>query len=363
MPDPISAGAKPVIAAVTDAAAATAASSAASAAAASVVDEVAEVIAPAVGAAVKGSVSKAGWVTLSAGAAGLVLNLYNTWKSANETGKQFQVGSIFGATTVAIGAGAGLFMLGEKTALTAKPFYTSGLKGAGIALVLGGIAGAVMGAVASVGSSKRAAPAPGSSSWQDGSRFEAKLPAAPASLRGIKIGTADVITGMRDPKYVQMYVDPTTAEATPEGSSLGDAIAIARREAQSDDQFRSFAVIKTDDEQLWTVRLSGELDQIDGMNYTKDNMFNASYDPSISKHQQTLQAIAGVEELYVFPENADSTSPVQDPGDIPWLVPDVPGMRVTSTTTPPATTTAPAAPSTSSTPAAPSTDAATAAAE
>jgi len=310
--------------------------------------------APAVAAnAAKLGFSGTGWLGMGAGAAGLAITLLDAWKDSVGSQKGLTAGGLVNPTTVAIFGGAALLGIGEKTGAT-NMLMRNGLRGAGIALVLGGLAGAVAGALNTFGNPLKAeTDAVTSSQSQAPVRFGTTLPPSPANLAGVEVASADVIGEGRKLERVPVYVDPSTAKSLPEGASLGEAIGAARAAAQGDgDSFRSHAVIETSDGKYWTVRLSGSLDQVDGPKYSDGTKYDARYDPEIGRRQQAIQAIAGVEGHFAFPEGMEPTAPVQYTGDIPWVTPTLAGAKpTTSATTPPAATTTPAP--TTTTPAAP----------
>jgi hypothetical protein len=328
-------------------AAATPAAATAAAAAAPVVDDAAKLVAPV--ATVASRFSGTGLLGLGAGAAGVAITLLDAWKQSMGGGQRgITADSVFNKTTMVIGGGAVLLTLGEKTGAT-NAFMRNGLRSAGIALVLGGLAGAIMGAVHTFGNKTEDA-APASSQSQSPVRFGTTLPPSPQNLAGIEVASADVIGEGRVLNRVPVYVDPATAKALPAGTTLGDAIGHARAAAQSDDQFRSHAVVQTADGAYWTLRLSGQLDQIDGPKYADGTKFDPRFDPQIGRRQQAVQAIAGVEGHYAFPEGMEATAPAQYAGNIPWVVPVPAGTKPTTPSTPAAPAT-PAAPTTTTAPA------------
>ncbi len=304
-------------------------------------DDAAKLVAPVVVAATKGGMSGTGWLGMGAGAAGIAITLLDAWKDSVGSQKGLTAGAFVNPTTIAIGGGAALLTIGEKTGAT-NAFLRNGLRSAGIALVLGGLAGAIMGAMNTFGNPlKRDSEAATSSQSQSPVRFGTVLPPSPANLAGVEVASADVIGEGRKLERVPVYVEPGTAKALPEGTSLGEAIGHARAAAQADDSYRSHAVIRTSDDKLWTVRLSGGLDQVDGPKYADGTKFDVRYDPQIGRRQQAIQAIAGVEGHYAFPEGMEATAPVQYTGDIPWVTPSLAGGKPT---TPAPTTPAPTTP-------------------
>lgn len=307
--------------------------------------------APVVVAATNG-ISGAGWLGYGAGAAGLVITLLDQWKQATGSSKGFDAGGLLNPTTMAIGGGAFLLTAGEK--LGASAVMKNGLRSAGIALVLGGLAGAIFGAMKTFGNPLLERTEAGTSSQsQSPVRFGTELPPAPANLEGIELAQADVIGEGRALNRVSVYVDPTTAKALPANTSLGEAIGQARAASQADADDRSHAVIQTKDGAYWVMRLSGDLDQVDGRKFSDStNKFDDRYDPQIGRRQQAVQAIAGVEGYYIFPKGTEATAPQQYAGDIPWVTPQLPGATpapAPTTTTPPAATPSTTAPATTTT--------------
>jgi hypothetical protein len=310
-----------------------------------VADDAAKAIAPVVVAAAKGGMSGTGWLGMGAGAAGIAITLLDAWKDSVGSQKGLTAGALVNPATVAIGGGAVLLTIGEKTGAT-NMLMRNGLRSAGIALVLGGLAGAIAGAVNTFGNPlKRESEAVTSSQSQSPTRFGVTLPPAPANLAGVEVASADVIGEGRKLERVPVYVDPATAKALPEDATLGEAIGQARAAAQADESYRSHAVIKTSDGTYWTIRLSGNLDQVDGPKYADGTKYDTRYDPQIGRRQQAIQAIAGVEGHYAFPEGMEPTAPQQYAGDIPWVTPSLPGVKTTpAPTTPAPTTSTPATP-------------------
>ncbi|MCB0878749.1 MAG: hypothetical protein KDC46_07185 [Thermoleophilia bacterium] len=283
------------------------------------------------------SMSGTGWLGLGAGAAGMAISLLDAWKQSVGSQQGFAAGSLVNPATISIGGGAVLLTLGEKAATT-NVFMRNGLRSAGIALVLGGLAGAIAGAVNTFGNPlKQKTEAITSTQSQAPVRFGTDLPPAPANLAGIEMASADVIGKGRTLHRVPIYVDPATAAEMPEDATLGAAIGAARAAAQGDEQYRSHAVVQTKDGHYWIVRLSGDLDQTDGPKYSDGSDFDARYEPQIGRRQQALQAIAGVEGYYSFPEGMEPTAQLQYTGEIPWVTPELKGVKdakSTTTTTP-----------------------------
>lgn len=302
-------------------------------------------VAPVLVAATKGGMSGTGWLGMGAGAAGIAITLLDAWKDSVGSQKGLSAGALVNPTTVAIGGGAVLLTIGEKTGAT-NALLRNGFRSAGIALVLGGLAGAIAGALNTFGNPlKRDSEAVTSSQSQAPIRFGTVLPTSPANLAGVEVASADVIGEGRRLERVPVYVDPSTAKALPDGATLGEAIGAARAAAQGDgDSFRSHAVIQTSDGKYWTARLSGSLDQVDGPKFADGTKYDTRYDPQIGRRQQAIQAIAGVEGHYAFPESMEATAPAQYTGDIPWVTPALPGAKPTTpaATPAPTTTTTPA---------------------
>ncbi len=276
-----------------------------------------------------------GWLGVAAGGTGIAISLVNTWKETFGSGKSLTTDSLVKPSTVAIGGGMALLTIGERMVGHSDRLRV-GMRTAGFASVLIGLVGAITGAVQTFGNPLVSGEdAQTSSQSQSPVRFGTKLPPAPANLAGIEMASADLVSVGRKPEHVSVYVDPATARELPDGTSLGDAIGQARAASQGDDQFRSHAVVQTLDGHYWIARLSGKLDQVDGPKFADGNTYDDRYDPQIGRRQQALQAIAGVEGQYTFPEGMDSTAPVQYTGDIPWVTPTLPkasGSTSTSAT-------------------------------
>lgn len=313
-----------VIPAAANAAGNAAGAAAAAAAAAPAAGEAAGAVAPVVVAATRSGLSGGSWLTMGAGAAGLVISLMDQWKQSVGSQKGFSAGEIINPATVAIGGGAILLTVGEKTAASSM-LMRNGLRSAGVALVLGGLAGAIAGAVRTFGNPLQSKTEAGSSTQSQAPvRFGTELPPAPANLEGVEVASADVIGEGRQLHRVPVYVDPATARQLDDGVTLGEAIGQARAATQADEHDRSHAVIQTRDGAYWTMRLSGDLDQVDGRGYSDGTSYDDRYEPQIGRRQQAVQAIAGVEGHYVFPQGTEATAPVQYTGDIPWVTPSLP---------------------------------------
>lgn len=284
--------------------------------------------APAAAVAAKG-MSGTGWLGMGAGAAGVVITLLDQWKQSVGSQKGEKSGDALNYATVAMGGGAVLLTIGEKAA-GSSALMRDGLRGAGIALVLGGLAGAIAGAMKTFGNPLVAKTEQGTSTQSQAPvRFGTALPPAPANLEGVEVASADVIGKERAPKRVSIYVDPATAKALPAETTLGEAIGQARAATQADPDDRSHAVIQTLDGVSWVTRLSGDLDQVDGRNYSDKTGYDNRYEPQIGRRQQAVQAIAGVESYYVFPQGTEATAAVQYTGDIPWVTPTLPPAKKT----------------------------------
>lgn len=303
--------------------------------AAAVVPDVAVGATPLVVAATRGF-SGTGMLGMGAGAAGLIITLLDQWKQSVGSQKGFSAGQMINPTTVAIGGGAMLLTLGEKTG-AGSAMMRNGMRGAGIALVLGGLAGAIFGAYQTFGNPLLDKTEQGTSTQSQAPiRYGTALPPSPANLEGVEVASADVIGEGRQLHRVSVYVDPTTAKPVEKDATLGEAIGQARAATQADVDDRSHAVIQTKDGAYWIVRLTGDLDQVDGRKYSDGTKYDDRYDPQIGRRQEAVQAIAGVESHFVFPQGTEATAPVQYTGDIPWVTPVLPGA--------PAATTKPAEP-------------------
>lgn len=279
------------------------------------------VTAPAAQSAGKGALAGTGWIGLGAGAAGLAITLLDVWKQSVGSTNGLTAGSLVSPSTIAIGGGAALLTFGEKAA-GSSAFIRNGTRGAGIALVLGGLAGAVAGAVQTFGNpNKNASSYLASTQIQTPSRFSMSLPPAPANLLGIEVASADVIGSGRKIERVPIYLNDANSTKLEPGTDLSTAIGQARAAAQSDPEFRSHAVVQTSDGSYWIMRLSGKLDQVDGPKYAENTQYDSRYEPLIERRQPAIQAIAGVEKHYIFPEDMKSTAPARYSDTIPWVTP------------------------------------------
>lgn len=277
-----------------------------------------------------------------AGGAGIAITLLDAWKQSMGTGRGITSDALVNPTTISIGGGAALLAFGERIATT-SPVMRNGLRTAGAALVIGGLVGAIVGAANTFGNPlKRETDVATSNQSQAPVRFGTELPPAPANLSGVEVASAEVIGEGRSVRRVPVYVDPRSAAALPQGTSLGEAIGHARAAAQADDAFRSHAVVQTLDGAYWVMRLSGELDQVDGPRYSDGTKYDSRYEPQIGRRQQAVQAIAGVEGHYAFPEGMEATAPAQYTGEIPWVTPSLSAPK--PATPKPTTPTEPATP-------------------
>jgi hypothetical protein len=255
----------------------------------------------------------------SAGAAGLVTTGLNLWKDSS-SGAGFSPSSALGPSTVAMGGGATMLALAGD-GLGARGTV---LRGAGVALLVGGLFGAALGARERFSHHERTA-APASTQVQEPAKFGVELPGAPADLAGLQLGTGTVRTisdtGARSQRRVPIYIDPSHAAPMPADATLADAIAQARARSQGDPDNHAFGVLQARDGSRFIAPLTGDLDQVDGRFYSADNDFEESFSPTIAKQHPSLQAIAGVETRYTFPVGTGADEPPQDPGDIPRVTP------------------------------------------
>lgn len=258
---------------------------------------------------------------LIGGGAGTAVLLLDAWKDTVGKQKGFDpVGALTGSTGVSIGGGAGLLVFADRLAKDGSGIH-KGMRGAGVVLLAGGIIGAIGGAL------QRQLPqdvVATSNQTQSRHRFETTLPPAPANLAGVEVGDVLVANKDRAPKFVKMYVDPSTAKALPKDTTLGEAIGQARAATQADgEDFRSHAVVKAKDGTLYTIRLKGDIDQIDGPAFAKGTEYDERFEPEPTRFQRGLQALAGVEGYYVFPKGMKAASPRQYVGEIPWVTPEL----------------------------------------
>jgi hypothetical protein len=287
--------------------------------------------------------SRTGVFGLSAGAVGILLTLFNTYKDTVGSSKGISAGSIVNPASVALGGGAALLTLGEKT-FAANPVMHDGMRGAGVALVLGGLAGAIAGALKTNGNPLKHDGEPGlMDQVQPATPFVEQLAPAVNNLMSLKVATADVIGDGRATVRVPMYLDTTTTRAMPAATTLTDAIGQARAATQADELKRAYAVVQTRDGALSIVRMQGDLDQVDGPNFTKDNKYDARFRPLVSRHFESIKAIAGVQGYYDLSSTRDPIVPQTYGDEIPWVTP----------TLTPAKPSASASPSASATPATP----------
>lgn len=303
-------------------------------AAAAAAADAAPVVVAAAAAAPKGSGSLIGLLGGTAGLVGLVATGISTYKdTVGGGGKQLFDSALFSGSTGAIAAGVVILGLGEG-AKVGNVLLRNGMRGAGLALMAGGVVGAIAGVAQRYFGPTADRPA-ASTLLQQAQNFTTDLPATPANLEGMAVAYGEAVTTEKKLLDLGMYIDPTTAEAVTvhadgTAAEVGEAIGVAHARAQADDQDRSFAVVQTKDGALWTARLSGDLDQVDGRNYTKDNKFDPYEKPLIGKHQAALQAIAGIESVYVFPKGIDTKEVPQSPGNVPWVEPTLPAATPTA---------------------------------
>lgn len=270
----------------------------------------------------------AGVFGLFAGSAGIAVTGINSWKDT--FGKNSTGGSGFGPSSYAIGGGATLLVLAGDGATFAR----NGMRATGALLVVGGVAGAALGAIERLRAPKVDPDDPNVQSRQP-KRFEQAPPSTPADLAGIELGIATVKTidaGTRGSRYVSIYADPTASVLVPKDAGLEQAIAQARALSQGDAQNRSHAVVQTKDGAYAVTRLTGDLDQVDGRFYASDNKYDREFEPEIDQLQTSLKAIVGVERRYEFSGEAAAQPSTQGDG-IPWITPQLPAAT-TSTPTP-----------------------------
>lgn len=278
--------------------------------------------------------SNAGWLGYGAGAAGIVITLLNTWKDALGSDGKLDASGLFGNGGMSILGGAVLLTIGEKSKVGGAGLSTV-MRGAGVALVGAGLIGAVGGAVQRFGKQDAQNT---DTRIQQPTSFTTDLPPTPDALEGMTVAWADAMLKDGNPTDIGIYIETDTAKALPQGTTIGEAIGEAHALTQQDKKdllYRSHAVIQTKDGTYWTVRLSGDLDQVDGRSYTKGNELDPYRVPLIGKYQASLQAISGVESVYVFPAGMGATEPPQAIGDVPWIAPD----GSTSSTSPTGSTT------------------------
>ncbi|MCW2960898.1 MAG: hypothetical protein JWM90_1285 [Thermoleophilia bacterium] len=274
----------------------------------------------------KQGIGTGGWLGLGAGAVGTALTAYNVWRDS--VGSQLTKGKVEGIGPVAVALLGGATLVGiSQKAFPENAFLRNTARGSGIALLVGGLAGSVLGTFGT----SATVDLPSTTQLQAPKRFDEALPAAPAALEGIEVAAAEVIGPDKSLKRVSVYVDPVTASRVADGASLADAIALARAASQGDEQDRSHAVVQTADGAKWIVRLSGDLDQVDGRNYTTGTGNDPLYDPKINRKQAALQAIVGVETRYVFPTGRDSDAPLPEVGPITPVTPQLPGAPTPTT--------------------------------
>jgi len=250
--------------------------------------------------AAKPGMGQTGMLGLSAGA-GVALSLYNTYHSAANGGT---IGaSLVSPTTLALTGGSALLLFAEKGGLSSDGLAVTVRMG-GMALIVGGLVGAITGTLGTFGDSARRKQIHSDPNSQEGIAFANVLPRSPADLEGIELAQGNVIAAGRKPRYPSIYADPATAVAAKPGSTLAAAVTQARALAQADTLDRSEAIVQTNDGKYWLMQLAGELDQVDGRHFADGNDFDKRYPPVIDKKQQSLQAIVGVEHVYTYPTTA-----------------------------------------------------------
>ena len=262
-----------------------------------------------------------GFLGLGAGVTGVGLAIFNAIKDTVGKDDSVTRNLALGPATYAAGGGVGFLLLSEKGGFT-NARVVNGIRGGGIALVLGGVAGAVIGALPMI-RNQHDTQSESNTLIQKPIPYEPAMPKAPAQLEGIRLADAKAVTTSGTSTRLAVYADPTTAVKS-RVQSLAGAISQARASSQADVDDRSHAVIQTEDGALWIMRLSGDLDQVDGRNYSKDSKLSTNYSPAITKKTPALMAIAGVEERYVFPEEMDAAAQVPTVGEASPVVPKLP---------------------------------------
>jgi hypothetical protein len=289
--------------------------------------------------------STGGKLGVTAGTFGLLLTLYNTYKDTIGSQKGITAGSIVNYSSVTLGGGIALLTLGEKT-FGENPILRNGGRAVGVGLILGGLVGAVTGALKTNGNPlKREGEPTLMDQVQKPTPFVTSLAPSVNNLISLKVATADVVGEQRMTARVPMYLDTTTTKKLPSGTTFNEAVGQARAAAQVDDLKRSWAVIQTQDGALSIVRMQGDLDQVDGPNYTKDDKYDARFRPSIGRHFESVKAIGGIDGWYDFRETRDPIVPKPYDTEIPWVTPTPTSTpKPTSTATPSAPATAGATP-------------------
>lgn len=258
---------------------------------------------------------------------------------------------VFSPATMLLGTGMGLLLLAEGGKLS-NPYLLNGIRGGALAAILGGVAGAIIGTTMTLHNPNDRATRD-NSLVQGSERVDGAIePRTIGELEGVEIASADVITTRANPtsgaapsdggvKHVPVYLDVASATKLT-APTIAEAAAQARAIVQADDLDRSVAIVRTTDGAAtpkftyWATRLSGDLDQVDGRFYTKDNDYDRRYSPTLTKRNVGIQAIVGVESRYVFPEGLDPAGSRQQVGNTPVIPPVLPTVPTPSTT--PATT-------------------------
>jgi hypothetical protein len=253
-----------------------------------------------------GGITATGLFGFTAGTVGLGLTGYNLWKQTfgSTDADKLRSSGVLGPPTYAMGAGMGMLLLAEKGGLASQT-STEFLRYASIALILGGVTGAALGAIPTFHNPKdqRARNDP---SIRKPSSFPTVVPKTVKELDGLELASAQVPTTTGDLKRLSVYIDPATAKKT-KAKTLDGAIIEARAGVQADATDRSQAVVQTADGAYWIARLTGDLDQIDGRWYTDKTDFDPRFPVQMVRKHPALQAVVGVATKVTFDDPRPTT--------------------------------------------------------
>lgn len=281
-----------------------------------------------------------GFITAAAGVSTFGLGLFTAIKSETDGHKPLNASMLLKPMGAFI-AGGGMLALAQSGKFAANnPFATNILRCGALGLMAASVLQSAAGAFKVLnGYEGQAGPRP-----EPRNRYSLQLVNSPLQLeaRNVIEASAPREGGGVD-VTLKARVDTTTAKELPDGTSVGEALRYAQAAAQADrPDYRSYAVIKTEDGHLWTARLTGSLDQIDGPNYAKETSFdvNAADDMTIKSLHPSIVAVSGVDRPVPPRELKPPKPETLKPGEGLPQVPGLPGGRASS---PPAPS-APAAP-------------------
>lgn len=253
-----------------------------------------------------------GVVSVMAAVSTFGLSMFSSFRDVLSKDRPFDPSQVLGPMS-ALFAGASLLLLAQRGTFGAGP-GTNFVRGGALTLMGAGVVAAAAGAT-NVFNPNRPTPGSANPNAATTRQFTPSPVTSVAQLEGFAVASARAWTTERDVAYMDVYLDPTTATRVPAGVSPIDAMRYAQAAAQVDPDDRSFALVQTVDGGLWTVRLTGDMDQIDGRNYDDGNKLDRLFMNRLEldgKHPSVL-GIAGVQRFAPF-EQRPAPAPAPDEG-------------------------------------------------